>query len=203
MLRKNYSEEWSFFRRILFRTFLVLSFLSVVTIAMSYDYYRRHPDKIEARFGALGKYVQQHDLAQEWEVKRCVKLFLNNAVASIQAMALGMIPFLFLPSIAVIASSIPAGLLLAANEIKGIQDNFSFVVQRIIPHGIFEFVAMIYASSIGIYLSLQISRRLIPKYGQNTLPFRVLSTQAIRSFLFVVIPLLLVAAVVQTFVTPK
>jgi stage II sporulation protein M len=203
MLRRNYSDEWLFFRRTLFRTFLALSVLGLIIIAMSYDHYKRHPEKIRAKTGVLEKYVQEHDLAGKVGIKRCTKLFLNNLVASFQATTSGFMPFLFLPTVTVIVSSIPAGLLIAANEAAGIQNNFSFILKRLFPHGIFEFVAMIYASSIGIFLTEQISKKLIPKYKSNVPPLRNLCVQAGRSFLQVVVPLLLIAALVQTFITAK
>jgi len=203
MLRKIYSDEWNFFRRTLFRTFLVLAVLCVVTIAMSYDYYRRHPDKMRSKFGMLRNYAQEHDLAEKGGVKRCAKLFLNNLLASIQAAISGFVPFLFLPIVSVITSSMPAGLLIAANEVLGMQGNLSFLLQKLVPHGIFEFVAMVYASSIGFFLTKQVSKKLIPRCKHNALPLRNLCMQAGRSFLLIVIPLLLVAAVLQTFVTSK
>jgi len=203
MLLRIYSDEWNFFRRTLFRTFLVLSVLCVVTITMSYDYYRRHPDKMRSKFSMLRNYTQEHDLAEKGGVKRCAKLFLNNLLASIQVTISGFVPFLFLPIVTVITSSMPAGLLIAANEALGMQGNFSFLLQKLVPHGIFEFVAMLYASSIGIYVTKQMSRKLISRYRLITLSFGNLCKQAARSFFFFVVPLLLIAAVVQTFVTPK
>lgn len=210
VLRKIYSEEWMFFRTTLLRTFMVLLIVSTVTAWISYHYFRQRPEKTRAKLVELQEYYHTHSMHDGIRISRCTNIFLNNFVVSLNTSISGFIPFLCLPTITVILSGSDVGLIFASNELvglqdifKGSQDKFTLIFKRLLPHGILEFTAVLYASSIGVFLSLQMSRRLLPTYKRSGLPIRNVCIQVARSFFLVVTPLLLVAAVIQTFLTPK
>jgi uncharacterized membrane protein SpoIIM required for sporulation len=98
---------------------------------------------------------------------------------------------------------------------------------QILPHGVFELTAVLYATSVGLYLSAAMGKRALaawrkrrtrrqgqppPPAGQanflETYPERSeaqnesLAGNVFRSFFLVVLPLLLVAAFIESFVTP-
>jgi len=83
------------------------------------------------------------------------------------------------------------------------------------PHGIFEFSAMVYATSIGIHLCLQISKKilnlerdeLIVLFSKKNKDYRSedqisLFKRALKTWLGVIVPLLFVAAIIEAFITP-
>lgn len=203
MLRKNYSEEWNFFRRTLLRTFLVLSIVCLAMITISYDYYSRHPEKIKGKLGTLAKDLQSEGLlGVKRDLNFFIKIFAGNLLGCLYIAGSGLVPFLFLPLLGLFSVSTPAGLVIAANEIAGKMNNFTFIIIGLLPHGIFEFAAFLYASGMGVYLTRVSSRKLIPKYKDKAIPLRAVFECLGRSFLFVVIPLLLIAAIIETFAPP-
>ena len=68
----------------------------------------------------------------------------------------------------------------------------------IVPHGIFELPAVLLGASIGIFLGARATKRLFGKF-ETTLKSDL--RRAIRFYCGVILPLLLVAAFVEAFIT--
>jgi stage II sporulation protein M len=168
----------------------------------TYSYFIKYPERAKSTLFDYVKTFRKAGLYGENSFKVFVKLFLNNLTFSLGATLLGFIPFLFLPVIAIMHLSAQVGLVISLNELFVKQNQLKFLT-FLSPHGVFEIPAIIYAAAIGVYLSIQISRKVIPWTKHNSLPFPTLCKQASRSFVLIVVPLLLIAAFVETFITPS
>lgn len=120
-------------------------------------------------------------------------ILINNSVKTFLFMLSG---FLF---------GLPPFLLLAFNGIfLGIVANivsksegWRFLLAGIIPHGIFEIPAIILSMNYGLWLGHGFYRKLRFKE-----PFREKLSVAIRFFSRIILPLLIIAAIVEAFITP-
>jgi len=156
-------------------------------------------------------------------------LFYHNARASAIAVIAGWVPFLFLPILDPLFNGGVLGLLVSVTKHQGL-DVPRLVLTKILPHGIFELTAVLYATSLGLYLSEAKGKRALAAWrkwrkkrrlrqGQpspapdpanflETYPGRTAAEaespalNVIRSFLLVVLPLLLIAAFIEGFITP-
>jgi stage II sporulation protein M len=152
-------------------------------------------------------------------------LFYHNARASVIAVAAGAVPFLFLPILDPILNGGVLGLLVSMAKHQRL-DVPRLVVTQILPHGIFELTAVLYATTVGLYLSAAMGRkaragwrkkrarpdapppapppRFLETYPERTAAALVESParNVVRSFVLVVLPLLLVAAFIEGFITP-
>jgi stage II sporulation protein M len=163
-------------------------------------------------------------------------LFYHNARASAAAIAAGAVPFLFLPILDPLLNGAVLGLLVSIARHQRL-DVPRLVVTQILPHGVFELTAVVYATTLGLYLSAELGKRAQAAWRKRkektgTLtsnctrsleagpalpspeggaapgpeappPVRVgLIRDVVRSFVLVVLPLLLVAAFVEAFITP-
>jgi stage II sporulation protein M len=121
-------------------------------------------------------------------------IFLNNALKSLLALVLGLglgiIPVLFVAGNGIILSML-------ADTISR-QQGTLFVMAAILPHGIIEVPAILISAGIGLrlgyvmYLSLKGTRTEIKQELR----------QGVRFYMRVILPLLFIAAMVETFVTP-
>lgn len=121
-------------------------------------------------------------------------IFLNNAVKSFLALilgvGLGIIPLIFV--------AINGAILGMLADVVSKQQGTLFVIAAILPHGIIEVPTILISAGIGLrlgygmYLSLQ---------GMEVDIKRELK-RGIRFYIKVILPLLFVAAVVETLVTP-
>lgn len=154
-----------------------------------------------------------------------LSLFTHNARASVVAVASGLVPFVFLPILDPILNGGVLGLLVSITKHQGLNVPW-LVLTQILPHGVFELTAALYATSVGLYLSAGMGRKVkaarLKKRGQpqapslapgsdffGTTPQRVAAADlerpgrnVLRSFVLVVLPLLLVAAFIEAFITP-
>ncbi|MGD1008833.1 MAG: stage II sporulation protein M [Candidatus Aminicenantales bacterium] len=151
-------------------------------------------------------------------------LFYHNARASVIAVAAGVVPLACLPVLDPIANGATLGLLASVSKHQGLNVPLLFL-KSVAPHGIFELPAVLYAASVGIYLSLALGKLAreawrkkrgrelrggaaapapdgpddssgVAALGQD------LAGKVVRSLGLVVLPLLLVAAVIEAFITP-
>lgn len=152
-------------------------------------------------------------------------LFYHNSRASAIAIAAGWVPFLFLPIFDPLFNGGVLGLLVSVTKHQGL-DVPRLVLTKILPHGVFELTAVLYSTSLGLYLSGAMRKRALAawrkKRGQRqgqppvapnltnfleTYPERSaepesLTRNVFRSFVLVVLPLLLIAAFIEGFITP-
>jgi stage II sporulation protein M len=155
-------------------------------------------------------------------------LFYHNARASFFAAAAGWIPFLCLPAFDPLLNGAVLGLVVSIARHMGMNVP-SMVLTGIAPHGIFELPAILYVTSVGVTVSLTLGKKILASHpsldrfrrkgrapaaeseegeagprGVEALPgIRELAAKAVRSFGLVVLPLLLVAAVIEAFVTSQ
>ncbi len=201
MLKRYYLTEWFFFRKKLLPIFVILLVFFISTAFFSYNYFVQHPDKAKSKIYEYGNNLSKSGFFSENSFRVFMKLFLNNLIASFGTAALGFIPFLFLPVVTILIFGISIGLVFSANNLSLNIEQLSLFLS-ILPHSIFEIPATIYASSIGIFLTIQTSKMIIPKVRSKATSFQALCKEAGRSFVLIVVPLLTVAALVEAFITP-
>jgi stage II sporulation protein M len=152
-------------------------------------------------------------------------LFYHNARASVVAVAAGAIPYLFLPILDPLLNGGVLGLLVSMAKHQRL-DVPRLILTQILPHGVFELTAILYATSVGLYLSAAmgkkaraafLKRRARPAAPPPPPPTDSLETDpertaadasesagrnVLRSFVLIVLPLLLVAAFIESYITP-
>jgi len=155
-------------------------------------------------------------------------LFYHNARASIVAVVGGIVPFVFLPILDPFINGGVLGLLASVGKHQGFDVPRLFLTQ-VLPHGVFELTAVLYATSLGMYLSTGMGKKAVAAWkarqarrkastapDDGAAPLEFLETypnrtsdpteglvrNVVRSFVLVVLPLLFIAAAIEGFVTP-
>ncbi|MFL0197238.1 stage II sporulation protein M [Clostridium sp. WILCCON 0269] len=172
----------------------------------------------------------------ETPLKDFLIILLNNLKVSVVAVIIGLIPVLYLPALVPIYNGFITGVLIAILEINS-KNVLLFILLGIIPHGVFEMFALLYASSMGIYITKNVSifrknnnkknislKVNIPKtqnIDYNNMSINIYSSESnphkydynvylkdiipeiIQSYVLIIIPLLVAAALIETFITPE
>ena len=123
-------------------------------------------------------------------------LFFNNVTASLLAMLYGLIPFVPLSALALGTNALLLGAFAALYQHHGIGLGVYFI--GILPHGIFELPALILSCALG----LLICRTGTELRKRSDVSFLRRALDCNRVFLSFVAPLLLVAALVEAYITP-
>ena len=111
-------------------------------------------------------------------------IFWNNLKASFFAIILG-ITFGILPLVILVTN----GYLLGFVSRFAVEENGILTMWQLLPHGIFELPAVIFSIGFGFKMGVDMFR------GSGKLKYNI--REGLRFFVFVIIPLLLVAAVVE------
>jgi len=112
-------------------------------------------------------------------------IFLQNFFASFVSMwagaLLGLVP---------LAAAVTNGMLLGV-VLSAAYGNFGHIILKLLPHGIFEMPAVFISWGLGIWRGAWLFRR------RREITFRERATNAYRIFFAVVLPLLLIAAIIE------
>ncbi len=123
-----------------------------------------------------------------------VAIFLNNAFVSlislVLGLALGILPILF-----IVFNGYLIGVIsyLVAQE-RG----FLFIFLALLPHGILELPMVFLSAAIGLRLGHQVISALLGNETEIKREF----IEGLKFYIFWILPLLLLAAIIETFITP-
>lgn len=122
-------------------------------------------------------------------------IFVNNAVKSfvfmILGVALGTLPAFFL--------IINGGVIGLVVNLTNVTIGPAFLFAALVPHGILEIPALLYGAALGFKVGSQVWKRIRKQKSF----VRESLTRGVKSFLRVVLPVLLLAALIEAFVTPE
>lgn len=163
------------------------------------------PERATALMGQLSEQIsRQADMFGGRLDGSYLSLFLfilmNNLYVTGLILFVGFLPFVVLPFFYSFTTFLSLGTVLAAVKLKGESPLMVFLT-GILPHGFVEIVAMILASSIAIFMSLHIFKKIFSA-KRKELHLRLLIWQAVRSYLLLVVPLVFLAALIEGFITP-
>ncbi len=126
-------------------------------------------------------------------------LFWHNFQAELGIAALGVFSFGVLGLVVYIGNLSLIGGLLAASKIVGLSPVLVFIT-GILPHGIFELTSIVLISSAILYTGVEL---VTPKDGRTIGEAFILSfADLLKIFFGVCVPLLIVAALVEGWITP-
>lgn len=175
----------------------------IVTIAafglgyMGYGWYASNAEFA----GLMDKMMDQVASGLEGEegISLCIGIFLNNLKAATYAVVMGIIPFIFIPFFNIATNGLVTGAVISSASIVSGKSAAELFVLGILPHGIFEIPALVISISLGIVLCREVSKGLLRK---PHLKLGILIEKIAKTFVLLVLPLLVVAALVESFITP-
>jgi stage II sporulation protein M len=177
---RNYSKCWKFFRESRWHMVFALGlFLLLFTLGFLFPVFFK---------AEIFEFIKKLSLSIEGlgAFELVTFIFFNNLKASFMAMVLG-ISFGIFPVLMCATNGYLLGFVSRfASERGGI-----ITLWRIAPHGIFELPAVIFSIGIGI----KIGTGLIDKKWRENLKYNY--KEGLRFFVFVVIPLLLIAGIIE------
>lgn len=222
------------FSKRLYKIFILMVVLFIVSAFITQLFLKHNPQYITNHIKELYSELKNAGLLDGTPLKCFIIIFLNNLKVSIVAVIIGLIPYLYLSAFVPIYNGFIIGLVITAIEISK-QNALLFILLGIIPHGVFEMFAILYASSIGIYITKNVFifkqnynknllGEVIPKASNiaynnifvtinpskfnshkhdHKVYLKDIIPEIIKSYVFIIIPLLVIAAFIETFITPE
>ena len=166
----------------------------LVLLVLAYIAGRLFPDIPVSVISAFNEDIAGSGIVQEDGSFNVVALFTNNLRAMVLGVLYGFIPFLYLPALALGVNAAILGML--ASLIDG---QWLLLAAGILPHGIFELPALFLSLAAGLCLCKNINV-YIRKNEKGVM--KPLLLNILRVVVLLVLPLLVIAAVMETYVTP-
>lgn len=169
--------------------------LFVLSAALGYVIPGMYPEVVDALLSGLQDKADQ--LTGQQPLLMMLGIFWNNAFASLLALIFGLAAGLF-PLFFVMSNGIAIGIVLEMIVAKmGASVGILVFVAGILPHGIIELPAVLLSASIGLKLGYHALLSLIKR--QDMVTGELMSGLGI--FVFWIVPMLFVAAFIETFIT--
>lgn len=176
-------------------TFWVTLVIGITAMLATYLYVDSHitPDKMDQAKLLLSDNFSREGLTSQF-------LFLNNFRAELFISILGLCSFGVLGIVAYIGNFAFIGAILPLWKLIGVSPWMVFVV-GVLPHGIFELPSLILISSVVLHAGLEL---VTPKDGRTIGEAFIISiADMLKIFLGVCVPLLVVAALIEGWITPR
>lgn len=166
----------------------------LVLVVLSYIAGRLFPEIPAAILTYFNDVVADSGIVRDDGSFSALALFGNNLRAMVLSTLYGFIPFLYLPALSMGVNAILLGMV--ASSVNG---QWLLLAAGILPHGIFELPALCLSLAAGLCLCQNINRYI----RKNEKGFmKPLLLNILRVTGLVVIPLLVVAAIMESYVTP-
>lgn len=188
---------------IIFCLILILVIIITYFISVKFGF---DPEKLFTQFenGTV------EDVQQRSKLDLTVALFTNNILVPIQIILLAIIPIPFFYTIVLIFNGILNGMIFyiynATHLATGKGDSlFWMIVKGYLPHSIIEFLAFIIATALAYRINQWIFGKIGQKLFGKSAPvytFKELFVNSLLTFITVIFPLTLIAAVIEGFITP-
>ncbi len=172
--------------------FIIMMITSIITALNLFNLQERLLDLLNSTFEDLG-----HLINEEGEINTTL-LILNNSRVSFIGFILGIIPFLYLPSLVLAFNGAIIGLLfgsMATTGISGVLGGIMVFLLGIVPHGIFELP--------GIFISISTGIILCKSYRDKSIKFGEAFKYGLLTVILICLPLMVIAGIIETQVTPK
>lgn len=166
----------------------------LVLVVLSYIAGRLFPEIPATILTYFNEVVADSGIVRDDGSFSALALFGNNLRAMVLSTLYGFIPFLYLPALSMGVNAILLGMV--ASSVNG---QWLLLAAGILPHGIFELPALCLSLAAGLCLCQNINRyiRQNEKGVMKPLLLNILRVTGL-----VVIPLLVVAAIMESYVTP-
>ena len=195
--KRLYADTLTFYRQELSGPVFTAGWAFVGIVALSFAASLLFPDQADAIITRYAQMLQQGGLTDESGNIQLSALLMNNLVAMTLSMVYGLIPFIRLPALTLGVNGATLGLFAGYY----MHQNISLLkyLLGILPHGIFEVTALVFSAALGLYLCKTVSTALLKKQ-KGAVSAAV--SRCGQTLLLWIVPLLVVAAVIETYVTP-
>lgn len=196
-IKRQFGELKAFYRKDYGHFLFITAVAFLVLVVLSYVGGLLLKDQAMALMQWFGEQIAQLGVMDDGGNFSTLALFLNNTRAMILGALYGVIPFLYLPALNLGVNAMLLGAFAAVYSANGL--SLIYYLAGILPHGIFELPALVLSIACGLYLC-----RTITDYVRHNTKGAVRSAFAniARVIVINVLPLLLLAAVVEANITP-
>ncbi|WP_350344347.1 stage II sporulation protein M [Proteinivorax tanatarense] len=201
MLLDLYKKHWDLFKHHYAKPTALITLASLVIALVGYFYFIKNEAVMLEFFNDLMLHFESMGVGEQTTHSELFTIVLfNNLRVSAFMIILGFIPVIVLPSLSGVATTMSVSMVTAFFSINDMYP-LHMLAFGIFPHGIIELFAIYLAGGIGVYMSLNLFKKIFsPKRAE--IKIGSIIKQSLLSYLLLVAPLIILAALIEGFITP-
>ncbi|NPE28424.1 stage II sporulation protein M [Methanococcoides sp. SA1] len=170
----------------------IIVFLFIISVIVGYVHTAFDPSSSTMSLEGLDELVEFIKSLNAFEIM--LFIFFNNAIKSLIAFVFGL-GFGIIPLIFVVSNGYILGVI---TYLESMDNGLAYVAIAILPHGVIELPMILISAAMGVRMGLLVFNKLA---GKN-IDIKKEFLQGLNVFFLFIAPLLLVAAAIETFITP-
>jgi stage II sporulation protein M len=186
-----------FYRKTIF-TMLVLGILTSLAFFYTSFFFE---DFIVEQTNGIAEQMLDEDKEEPTNVQKFYSILLNNLFVGGLIILFGFIPIYGLPSIYGLLSFASVGIIAGYGIIMK-HNVLQTMIIAFVPHAVIEIIPILYSVAIGMYVNKNMVNKVFFRKKKSE-KFRGMLTQGITSYIMIIIPLFLLAALVEAFITSR
>lgn len=196
-IKENYKKAFLYLKNNLYKIIIICSILFILCMIFGIIFGYKYSDITEQ---ILKGFIEgKSDIISDTGNINALLLIKNNIVACCVSIILGFFPFIFLTILTLSLNGFLVGVTLGFGQTIYNMSIIKIFVFGILPHGIFEIPSLVISMAMGLYLCLNITKKII---GKSCEKIFIILIEYIRIFICVILPLLIIAGFVESYITP-
>ncbi|MGE7183889.1 stage II sporulation protein M [Peribacillus sp. NPDC006672] len=177
-------------------TIMVLGiFIAVLTFCLEL-YFKEF---VIQHFHSIADQMVDKNGVEPGNIEKFYSIGYHNSLIGLIIILVGFIPIYGFPVIYGLISFTAVGVVAGYGYIMD-YDVIKTMMIAFVPHAIIEIIPILYSMAVGMYINKNIIKRLYLKKN-NTSKLGTMCKKGMKSYLLIVVPLFLLAALVESFIT--
>jgi stage II sporulation protein M len=193
-----YKKEYRIYSEHHNKAFIKVLFIGVVVTILSFTCGFLFEDFIIDQANNIASEVGNQNNVESTNFQSFISTLTNNIFLSLIIICSGFIPIYGLPIVFSIASFAAVGILASYGVIMD-KDVLKTMSLAFLPHAIIEVIPIVYSITIGLYINKTTVRKVFRKNTSSNLSSILI--QSLNSILIIIIPLFIIAALVESYIT--
>lgn len=181
------------YKSTIYRTLLIGIIVSIIFYVLSYYF----QDFILTQAGHIASGMGITD--ETTNVQKFFNIIQHNILIGAVIILMGFLPIYRLSTLYALVSFAGIGVILGFGQIMKEEVLKSFII-AFLPHAVIEIWGVLFCVAIAAFINKNMIRQVFFR-KKDCVPFKLLLVQSIRSYLLIVVPLFIVAGVVEAFLT--
>lgn len=192
-------EEYHFFKMYYKKSFFLMLFAGIFVCLLVYLLGWGLEEYVRSMANQIAGSLEYSNGIVPTSFQDFLSISKNNLMVGVMIIACGFLPLFGLPFLYGMVIFAAVGVIVSFGTIMGFQIGKIMLVS-FVPHAVIEVIPICYSVAVGMYVNKNVVRKFFVRHKPSA-SISIVSLHALRSYLFVIVPLFLFAAFVEAYIT--
>lgn len=198
-IKENYKQEHQFFKDFYKKSFFVVLIIGTIAAFSCFFLSLYFENFIVQQAHNIAEQTIGDTKVEPTNAQKFFSIFSNNLFVGGMIILSGLIPIYGLPVAYALFSFASVGIITGYGLIMK-QDVLQTMMIAFVPHAVIEIIPILYSAAVGMYINKNIVHKLYIR-RKETIKVRKMLRKGTASYMLIILPLFLLAALVEAFIT--